>query len=100
MRDRPSWCVSVGATIEGKPMLGVIFDPVKDESYSAAVGRGATRNGDPIAVNKDATFKDATLNKSAFCVGFTSARAEQRLPSRSAIFWIMAVRTVALALQP
>ncbi|MDQ0995564.1 fructose-1,6-bisphosphatase/inositol monophosphatase family enzyme [Phyllobacterium ifriqiyense] len=48
-------------------MLGVIFDPVKDELYSAAV---ATRNDDPIAVNKD-----ATLNKSVFGVGFTSGKS-------------------------
>src|SRR5690242_14638520 len=24
MRDRPSWCVSIGAIIDGKPVLGVI----------------------------------------------------------------------------
>ncbi len=70
MRDRPSWCVSIGATVEGKPILGVIFDPIKDELYSAVAGRGATRNGDPIAVNKD-----ATLNKSVFGVGFTSGKS-------------------------
>src|SRR5690554_2697394 len=53
MRDRPSWCVSIGAAIEGRPVLAVIYDPVKDELYSAADGRGATRNGEPISVNHD-----------------------------------------------
>lgn len=70
MRDRPSWCVSIGATVEGKPVLGVIFDPVKDELYSAAVGQGATRNGQPITVNQD-----DTLNKAVFGVGFTSGKS-------------------------
>ena len=70
MCDRPSWCVSIGATVEGKPVLGVIFDPVKDELYSAAAGRGATRNGEPISVNKD-----TTLRKSVFGVGFTSGKS-------------------------
>lgn len=70
MRDRPGWCVSVGATLEDKPVLGVIFDPVKDELYSAVAGRGATRNGDPISVNRD-----STLQKSVFGVGFTSGKS-------------------------
>lgn len=70
MRDRPNWCVSIGATFEGKPILGVIFDPVKDELYSAATGRGATRNGDPITVNLD-----STLQKAVFGVGFTSGKS-------------------------
>lgn len=70
MRDRPSWCVSIGATIDGKPVLGVIFDPIRDELYSAAAGRGATRNGAPISVNKD-----TTLYKPVFGVGFTSGKS-------------------------
>lgn len=70
MRDRPSWCVSIGTTIDGKPVLGVIFDPVRDELYSAAAGRGATRNGVPISVNKD-----TTLYKPVFGVGFTSGKS-------------------------
>jgi myo-inositol-1(or 4)-monophosphatase len=70
MRDRPSWCVSIGATIDGKPVLGVIFDPVRDELYSAASGRGATRNGVPITVNLD-----TTRYKPVFGVGFTSGKS-------------------------
>jgi myo-inositol-1(or 4)-monophosphatase len=70
MRDRPSWCVSIGATIDGKPVLGVIFDPVKDELYSATAGRGATRNGVPITVNMD-----LTRYKPVFGVGFTSDKS-------------------------
>src|SRR5690606_11846035 len=65
MRDRPSWCVSIGATIDGKAALGVIYDPTRDELYSAAAGRGATRNGEPISVNPA-----ATPSKSVFGVGF------------------------------
>lgn len=70
MCDRPGWCVSIGATIEGRPVLGVIFDPVKNELYSAASGQGATRNGEPITVSKD-----ATLQKTVFGVGFTSGKS-------------------------
>jgi len=70
MRDRPSWCVSIGAAIEGRPVLGVINDPVMDELYSAADGRGATRNGEPISVNRDDSAGNAV-----FGVGFTSGKS-------------------------
>jgi len=70
MRDRPSWCVSIGAAIEGQPVLGVIYDPVKDELYSAAAGRGATRNGEPITVNME-----SSAGKSVFGVGFTRGKS-------------------------
>ena len=70
MLDRPNWCVSIGATINGKAVLGVIFDPTKDELYSAAAGRGATRNGEPIHVNAN-----ATSSKAVFGVGFASAKS-------------------------
>ncbi|MDD7973592.1 inositol monophosphatase family protein [Roseinatronobacter alkalisoli] len=70
MRDRPGWCVSVGAMVDQQPVLGVIYDPVKDELYSAVTGMGATRNGEPIFVNRE-----ATLGKAVFGVGFTSGKS-------------------------
>ncbi|NUB45974.1 inositol monophosphatase [Fertoebacter nigrum] len=72
MRDRPGWCISVGAMVDQQPVLGVIYDPVKDELYSAATGQGATRNGDPISVSRD-----ATLRKAVFGVGFSSGKSVQ-----------------------
>jgi myo-inositol-1(or 4)-monophosphatase len=61
LRDRPVWCVSIGATIDGKPALGVIYEPVRDELYSAAAGQGATRNGTPIKVNAAARPDSAMI---------------------------------------
>ncbi|TCM51085.1 myo-inositol-1(or 4)-monophosphatase [Rhizobium sp. PP-F2F-G48] len=70
MRDRPGWCVSIGATIDRKPVLGVIYDPIKDELYSASSNRGATRNGQSISVSTD-----TTRSKAIFGVGFTSGKS-------------------------
>ncbi|MDR6288285.1 myo-inositol-1(or 4)-monophosphatase [Inquilinus ginsengisoli] len=61
LRDRPVWCVSIGATIDGKPALGVIYEPVRDELYSAVAGQGATRNGTPIKVNAAARPDSAMI---------------------------------------
>ena len=40
----PQWAVSIA--LEGR--LGVVYDPVRDELFSAALGEGATLNGDPL----------------------------------------------------
>lgn len=45
------WCVSIGLAVDGKPSVGVIYDPIQDELYSAAAGQGATLNGEPIRVS-------------------------------------------------
>lgn len=72
MRDRPGWCISIGAMVDQRPMVGVIYDPVKDELYSAATGQGATRNNERICVNAE-----ATLRKAVFGVGFASAKSAE-----------------------
>ena len=40
--------VSVGLLLDGQPLFGGIYDPYRDEYYSAVKGQGATRNGRPI----------------------------------------------------
>ena len=47
---RADWCVSLGLVIDGRAELGAIYLPATDLLYSAHRGRGATRNGVPIAV--------------------------------------------------
>jgi len=44
----PVFCVSVGLAIGGVPTLGVIYDPVRDELFSAQAGLGARLDGEPI----------------------------------------------------
>ena len=44
----PVFCVSVGLAIAGVPVLGVIYDPVRDELFSAQAGLGARLDGEPI----------------------------------------------------
>ena len=41
----PFWCVSVGLVVAGELVLGIIYDPVAAELFSARSGGGAFLNG-------------------------------------------------------
>lgn len=44
----PYFCVSIGLSIGGRPMIGVVYDPMRDEMFSAQAGMGAKLDGLPI----------------------------------------------------
>lgn len=48
LRGIPHWCVSVALEVDGRPVLGVICDPLRDELFATAPGQGARLNGSPI----------------------------------------------------
>lgn len=41
----PMVCVSVGAAVDGEPMAGAVYDPLRKEMFLAARGLGAVLNG-------------------------------------------------------
>ena len=62
----PVFCVSMGlekrvAGDEARRIAGVIYDPTRDELFSAAQGSGAHLNGEPIQVSKTPTLKESIL---------------------------------------
>jgi myo-inositol-1(or 4)-monophosphatase len=46
---------------EGKRVAGVVYDPTRDELFSAELGKGAHLNGKPIRVSKAAQLKECLL---------------------------------------
>jgi myo-inositol-1(or 4)-monophosphatase len=44
----PHFCTSVGFAAGGRPVVGVVIDPMRDEVYSAVAGGGAWLDGEPI----------------------------------------------------
>ncbi len=46
----PQWCVAVGLEEDGEPVAGAVLDPLRDELFTGAAGRGATCNGAPVTV--------------------------------------------------
>ena len=52
---------SVAATYNGQVVVGVIYDPHRDELYTAIKGRGALLNGRPIQVGPQEDIGDAIV---------------------------------------
>ena len=67
----PQAAVSIGLMIEGIPSVGVVYNPIRQELWSAARGLGATLNNQPIKVSK--TDK---LANSLLVTGFAYDRRE------------------------
>jgi myo-inositol-1(or 4)-monophosphatase len=72
----PAFCVVLGcerrkaglaADEDGEMVAGVMYDPLRDEMFSAAKGEGATLNGEPIHVSRA-----KLLQESLIATGFPS----------------------------
>ncbi len=48
VHEVPVYCVSVGLIRDGRPSLGVVYDPVHDELFTGGDGEPATLNSNPI----------------------------------------------------
>jgi myo-inositol-1(or 4)-monophosphatase len=57
----PYFCVSIGVEFEGSMLLGVIYDPVRQEMFVAEKGRGTTLNNKPIVVSQVKEMSSALL---------------------------------------
>ena len=47
----PAFAVSIGIEVAGRPVAGVVVDPVRGETFTAVAGGGAHCNGRPIRVS-------------------------------------------------
>jgi myo-inositol-1(or 4)-monophosphatase len=61
----PTFCVSIGLEHNGRMEVGVIYDPVRDELFTAERGEGASLNGRRIHVSAINSLSAALL-----CTGF------------------------------
>jgi myo-inositol-1(or 4)-monophosphatase len=57
----PIFTVSIAYAQNGAIMLGTVYDPLRDELYSAEHGQGARRNGDPISVSSVSEIRRSLL---------------------------------------
>ncbi len=63
IHDYKSSSISVGLLYDGEPVFGAVYDPYKDELFSAHKGEGAFCNGEKISVSKN------DMAHSLFCFG-------------------------------
>lgn len=57
----PAYCVSIGLEYRGRCLLGVVFDPSRDDLFTAIEGYGAQLNGHPIHVSNANTLDNSLL---------------------------------------
>lgn len=69
----PFYCVSIGVLHHDEPLLGVVYDPLRNELFSAERGKGAYCNGRRLHVSST-----PTLIKSLLTTGFPYERFSQR----------------------
>jgi myo-inositol-1(or 4)-monophosphatase len=62
----PEFVVSIGLSVEGVAVLGVLYNPITEETFSGCRGEGAWLNGMPMAVSPL-----VDLDVSTFCVSRT-----------------------------
>jgi myo-inositol-1(or 4)-monophosphatase len=61
LRQRTGWCVSIALIEDRVPVIGVLDAPQRGEHWTAARGRGARRNGEPIRVSGRSDFAGARV---------------------------------------
>lgn len=54
----PFFCVSIGLVVDGRPAVGVVLDPTRDDCFAAAADGPATLNGLPIVASTKDRLSD------------------------------------------
>lgn len=62
----PAFCVSIGLAVRGVRRIGVVYDPSRDELFSASKGGGAWLNGRRLQVSRRRRLQECLL-----ATGFT-----------------------------
>ncbi|WP_182538459.1 inositol monophosphatase family protein [Fontibacillus panacisegetis] len=65
----PFFCVSIALAYRGEVIVGVIYDPIKDEMFVAEKGKGVYIHGNRGEVSKEANLSDSVIG-----VGFNPDR--------------------------
>jgi myo-inositol-1(or 4)-monophosphatase len=66
----PFFCVSIALTVQGRVVLGVIYDPLGEETFHAQLGGGAFLNGARVR-----TRQRTRLDEAVVYVGIAPARS-------------------------
>ncbi|MBL8182789.1 MAG: inositol monophosphatase [Blastocatellia bacterium] len=57
----PCWCVTIALEYNGEVVVGVTYDPTRNELFAAEKGRGATLNGKTIRVSDTDKLGDSLI---------------------------------------
>jgi myo-inositol-1(or 4)-monophosphatase len=71
LRGLPNYSISIAVVNEKEAVVGVVYDPTLDETFTAIDGRGAALNGSPI------TCSSIALPKAVIGTGFSYSAAQR-----------------------
>jgi myo-inositol-1(or 4)-monophosphatase len=57
----PFFCISIALAAEGRPVVGVVHDPTRDETFVGAIDGPSLRNGEPIRVGDKELLEDLVV---------------------------------------
>ena len=72
----PHFCVVVALAKGSDVVMGVTYDPIKEETFTAQLGQGAFLNGEPMAVSARQEIPDCVLG---FDLGYVDSKAATAL---------------------
>ncbi|MGZ8481852.1 MAG: inositol monophosphatase family protein [Candidatus Limnocylindria bacterium] len=58
----PYFCVSIGLVVDGRPTVGVVLDPARDDCYAAAEDGPALLNGEPVTASDKEALSDYVVS--------------------------------------
>lgn len=61
VHDCPLYCISIGLQVAGELVVGVVFDPCRDEMFHAARGTGAWLNEAPLKTSTAPRLEEALV---------------------------------------
>jgi len=91
----PVFCVSIGLVEGGQPVVGVIYDPLRDELFSAVAGAGAQLDGQPIRHPVKDKMSDLVVSLAVSRRGWLSR--ERAVRQRIRVSRVMGSAALALA---
>ena len=74
----PAFAVSIACQAGDERLVGVVFDPLRDETFAAVARRGSTRNGEALKIAAGPPLSEA-LVATGFGYGAERRRAQARL---------------------
>jgi len=91
----PIFCVSIALVVDGKPTIGVVLDPAREDLYSAVAGGGAFLNDIAIRSPLKEKLSDMVVHLALPPYGF--ARREGRVRKRIRVSRVTGSAALALA---
>jgi myo-inositol-1(or 4)-monophosphatase len=62
VHDCPFYCISIGLQVADELVVGVVYDPARDEMFAASKGRGAWLNDEQLRTSTASKLEDALVS--------------------------------------